>query len=136
MKQSYLRVFRLLVAIAALAVIAILHPSWLVQAVNFAMPVKQLAQVLSAAREKAKSKTPDSEEEARALGDPAFAKAKALEQKKEYFEMLEEAKQLSKTHPRSALAHRVLGDAYYYLNMMDDSMAAIKRAIDLDPSNA
>jgi tetratricopeptide (TPR) repeat protein len=135
-KHSLLRVFRLVVAIAGLAVIATLHPGWLVQAVNFAIPVKPLAQVLSAAKEKVKSKTPDPEEEARALRDPAFAKAKASEQKKEYFEMLEEAKELSKTHPRSALAQRVLSDAYYYLNMMDDSMAAIKRAIDLDPSNA
>jgi tetratricopeptide (TPR) repeat protein len=50
--------------------------------------------------------------------------------------MLEEAKKLCTTYPRSALAQRVLGDAYYYLNMMDDSMTAIKRAIDLDPANA
>jgi hypothetical protein len=81
-KHSNLRVFGLVLAIAGLAVIATFHPGWLVQAVSFAIPVKQLAQLLSAAKEKAKSKTPDPEEEARVLRDPTFAKAKASEQKK------------------------------------------------------
>ena len=136
MKHSYLRVFRLTAAIACAAALAILHPSWMVQALNFALPVKLVAHVFSAAKEKGKPETADPQEEARPLRDPAFAKAKASEQKDEYLEMLEEAKKLSRSYPRSALAQRVLSDAYYYLNMMDDSIAAIKRAIDLDPSNA
>jgi cytochrome c-type biogenesis protein CcmH/NrfG len=60
---------------------------------------------------------------------------KALEVKADYFGMLNESKHLNSDYPHSALAHRLLADAYYYVGLLDDSIVAIKRAIDLDPSN-
>ncbi len=117
------------------------------EALNFAIPAKQIKQAVDRAKETPESETNSgpylpnplakgsSEEDAKALHDPAFARAKALETKKDYFGMLNQAKALITSYPNSALTHRVVSDSYYYLNMMDDAIGAAKIAIDLDPNN-
>ena len=117
------------------------------EALNFAIPAREIAKVLGAAQAVAKSEIKAApyapnplakgspEEDAKVLHDPAFASVKALEVKGDYFGMLNESKRLTADYPHSAVAHRLLADAFYYVGLLDDSVIAIRTAIDLDPSN-
>jgi S1-C subfamily serine protease len=94
------------------------------EALNFAIPSKQVAEVLVTAKTVATtgneavpySPNPlakgSGEQDAKAARDPGFAQAKTMEDKKDYFGMLKQAKALVSSYPDSALAYRILSDGY------------------------
>lgn len=64
-----------------------------------------------------------------------FKDIKSHEKNAEYFPMLSRAKEAVEQFPKSALAHRVLSDAFYYAKLNDEALDHAIVAIKLDPEN-
>jgi tetratricopeptide (TPR) repeat protein len=123
------------------------------QALNFGIPSNAINELLIKAQ-KIESETPESkqsssriyipdseaqgskEQDQAIMKDSRFIRLKTHEKNSEFFPMLSIAKTIIKEYPNSALAHRVLSDAYYYTDLTDDALKTAKKAIDLDPENA
>lgn len=66
---------------------------------------------------------------------PEYRAAKAAEKKRDGAAMLTQAKILIERFPRSALAHKAMADAYFYMNFLDEAAAAAQKAIEISPKD-
>lgn len=122
------------------------------ESLNFAVPSKAISNLLAEARNGASKPMKDFDDKGALLSestikgskaqdealekDSRFAIFKQHEKKRDYFPLVTQAKVLVKEYPESALAYRMLSDAYYYTELLSDGVAAAEKAIDLDPQNA
>jgi tetratricopeptide (TPR) repeat protein len=116
------------------------------ESLNFAIPSYRITDLLMSLKNgtpatAAEGYTPSRdtegspEQDAKLAVSTQFTTIKTLEDTGNYFEMLKEAKKLVALYPESALAHRILSDAFYYTDLNDDAASCAKKAIDLDPAN-
>jgi tetratricopeptide (TPR) repeat protein len=118
------------------------------ESLNFAIPSNHISAMLASLKE---GRTPtlakgDYQPKQGTKGSPEqdtnfatsghFAAIKKLEAEGAFFEMLTEAKKQVQAFPESALAHRILSDAFFYTKLYEDAAASAKSAIDLAPENA
>ncbi len=66
---------------------------------------------------------------------PEYQAAKAAEKKVDGAAMLVQAKLLVERFPNSALAHKAMSDAYYYMNFLDEAAASAETAIRISPKD-
>lgn len=117
------------------------------ESLNFAIPSNHIGTMLTSSKEGAptiavgdyqprQGVKGSSEQDAIFAGSVHFAAIKKLEAEGAFFEMLTEAKKQVQAFPESALAHRILSDAFFYTELYEDAAASAKTAIDLAPENA
>lgn len=117
------------------------------ESLNFAIPSNHIGSMLTSAKDGAATLAVGDyrprqghkgsvEQDAKFAGSTHFATIKKLETEGAFFEMLAEAKKQVQAFPESALAHRILSDAFFYTELYEDATASAKTAIDLAPENA
>jgi tetratricopeptide (TPR) repeat protein len=122
------------------------------ESLNFAVPSKAISNLIAEARNGASKPMKDLDDKGALLSestikgskaqdealekDSRFAIFKQHEKNRDIFLLVTQAKVLVKEYPESALAYRMLSDAYYYTELLSDGVAAAEKAIDLDPQNA
>jgi tetratricopeptide (TPR) repeat protein len=117
------------------------------ESLNFAIPSNHIGSMLTFAKDGASTPAVGDyqprqgpkgslEQDGGFAASAYFATIKKLEAENDYFGMLTEAKKQVQAFPQSALAHRILSDAFYYTHLYEDAAASAKTAIDLAPENA
>lgn len=64
-----------------------------------------------------------------------YQSAKAAEKANDAVAMLKHAKLLVERFPKSALAHKSIADAYYYMDFDEEAESAVRKAIEIDPED-
>ncbi len=121
------------------------------ESLNFAIPSKHIEDLIKSANRnpdaRPSAKIDDSiftrseRSEDSAKQDAVFSESllfkdlKSQELEGDYFAMLNGAKNAVEMHPESALAYRVLSDAFFYVDLYEDAVATAITAIDLDYEN-
>ena len=118
------------------------------ESLNFAIPSAHVASLLSRAATVSDpkprnpiAKTPglrrgSKEQDASVMNDQRFKDAKNSEMNEDFVALLRLAKSLVAEYPESALAERMLSDAYFYMEMKQDCLEHARIALDLDPKSA
>ncbi len=66
---------------------------------------------------------------------PEYIAAKTAEKRQDGAAMLTQSKILVERFPNSALAHKLMSDAYYYMNFFDEAAASAEKAIQINPKD-
>lgn len=118
------------------------------ESLNFAVPSNQIKEVWLNAKKEGKAfdaafingnsnslAKGSPEQDASLAASDLFRRIKNHEAAGKHFEMLSDAKNAVQLYQDSALAHRLLSDAFFYIKLNEDALSSAKRAIELDPKN-
>lgn len=97
------------------------------QSLNFALPVEWLASIQTGKKQKGA--------QGRSQAD-WIARAAALEQKKNWQELLDWSRQWTRADPGNAMAWVALGEASAWLNLTSDAIEAYRKALHIKPDYA
>ena len=118
------------------------------ESLNFAIPSSHVASLLSRPANAADTKSSSTssrvtglrkgsrEQDETVLNDQRFKDAKNSEKNEDYVALLRSARILVGEFQESALAERMLSDAYFYMEMKKDCLEHARIALDLDPKSA
>ncbi len=78
---------------------------------------------------------PSIDSESEVAKSPEYRSAKAAEKSHDAAKMLSQAKTLVERFPGSALAHKAMSDAYYYMNFLDEAITSLDKALKISPDD-